>query len=140
MGFYVRNVEMVKYALGTLVVFIGSSIWLYLAWANGNETNGWDAVPAQVVSNSARKTVRGRPSGWLTTITYEVDEIQYEAVVDEYLVGKTATVYVNPSDPTDVVGKPGARIQNLGRPVILTVGSGLFAVVLLLIAFSPKED
>ena len=61
-------------------------------------------------------------------------------IVDEYLVGKTATVYVNPSDPTDVVGKPGARIQNLGRPVILTVGSGLFAVVLLLIAFSPKED
>lgn len=131
---------MAKYAFGTLVIFIASSIWLFLAWASGNKTNNWDPVTATIIKNDMQETIRGRPAGWLTTITYDVGEIQYEAVVDEYLIGKEATVYVNPNDPTDVVGKAGARIQDMVRPIIATVASGLFAVVLLLIAFSPKED
>lgn len=135
----IRN-TMAKYALGTLVVFVASSIWLFLAWSSGNKTNGWNPTQAQVVANDMQETVRGRPAGWLTTITYSVDQQEYEAVVDEYLVGNAVTVFVNPDDPTDVVGKAGARIQDMGRPIIATVGSGLFALVLLLIAFSPKED
>jgi hypothetical protein len=131
---------MAKYAFGTLLAFVASAIWLFLAWSNGNKTTAWTPVTAQIVSNDMQETVRGRPAGWLTTIKYSVNGNQYEAVVDEYLVGKEATVYVNPSDETEVVGKAGARIQDMGRPIIATVGSGLFAIVLLLIAFSPKED
>ncbi len=131
---------MVKYALGTLVVFIASSIWLFIAWSNGNKTNAWTPTVAQVVSNRVQRTFRRRPTGWLTTITYTVDDDQYEAVVDENLLGKEVTVFVNPADPTAVVGKAGARIQDLFRPIIATAGSGLFAIALLLIAFSPKED
>ena len=131
---------MAKYALGTLAVFIVSAVWLFLAWSSGSKTNDWDPTTAQIVANNVQESLGGRPSGWLTTITYEIDGNQYETVVDEYLIGKEATVFVNPDDPTDVVGKAGARMQNMGRPIIATVGSGLFAIVLLLIAFSPKED
>ena len=135
-----RLLLMAKYALGTLIVFMASAIWLFLAWSSGNKTTEWTPVNAQIVANDMEETIRGRPAGWLTTITYSVDGNQYEAVVDEYLLGKQATVYVNPVDASQVVGKSGARIQDLGRPIIATVGSGLFAIVLLLIAFSPKED
>ncbi|MEZ6094943.1 MAG: DUF3592 domain-containing protein [Pirellulaceae bacterium] len=131
---------MAKYALGTLAVFVASAIWLYLAWASGNQTNSWNPTAAKVISNDTQKTIGGRPAGWLTTITYDVDGQTYKADVDEYLVGNQVTVYVNPNDPTEVVGKAGARIQDMGRPIIATVGSGLFGVVLLLIALSPKED
>ncbi len=131
---------MTKYALGTLAVFIISSVWLFVAWSSGNKTKSWIPAPAQVLKNDVRKTRRGKLAGWLTTVVYEVNGIQYEAVVDEYLVGDDVTVFVNPENPMDVVGKSGARIQDLGRPIIATVGSGLFAIVLLLIAFSPKDD
>lgn len=131
---------MAKYAFGTLVVFIASAIWLFLTWSSGNKTNDWNPTTAKIVSNGTQETIGGRTIGWLTTITYTVDGNQYEAGVDEYLVGKEATVFVNPADPREVVGKAGARIQDMGRPIIATVGSGLFAVVLMLIAFSPKED
>ncbi len=131
---------MIKYAFGTLVVFIASSIWLFVAWTDGNKTSSWNPTPAQVLKNDARETLRGKPAGWLTTIAYEVNGTPYEAVVDDYLVGNNVTVFVNPENPSDVVGKSGARIQDLGRPIIATVGSGLFAVVLLLVAFSPKDN
>ncbi len=87
-----------------------------------------------------KETIRGKPAGWLTEVSYEVDGIPYEAVVEEYLVGNEAPIYVNPEDPADVVGKQGARIRDLAKPLIAAVGSGLFAIVLLLIALSPKED
>lgn len=131
---------MAKYAFGTLAIFIASSIWLCLAWSNGNKTAGWNPTTAQIIGNDMQESIRGRPAGWLTTITYMVDGNQYQTVVDEYLIGEEATVFVDPEDPTNVVGKAGARIQDMGRPMIATVGSGLFALVLLLIAFSPKED
>lgn len=131
---------MAKYALGTLVVFLASSTWLYLAWANGNKTNDWDATTAQIISNDVQETSDGQPAGWLTTIAYVVDGTEYYADVDEYLIGDSATVYVNPDDPAEVVGRAGARIQDMGWPIIATFGSGLFAVVLLLIAFSPKDQ
>ncbi len=131
---------MAKYAFGTFVVFVASSLWLYFAWSSGSKTSEWTPTTAQVISTDVDRTVRRRIEGWLTTITYSVEGVQYEAVVDEFLDGKTATVYVNPANPAQVVGKAGVRVQDLGRPIIATVGSGLFAVVLLLIAFSPKED
>jgi hypothetical protein len=135
---------MVKYALGTLLVFLASSTWLFLAWSSGNKTNDWTPTPAKVIRNEMQESInsrgRTRPAGWLTTIEYEVDKVQYEAIVDEYLVGNEATVFVNPENPADVAGKAGARIQDMGRPMVATIGSGLFAIVLLLIAFSPKDD
>ena len=131
---------MAKYALGTLVVFILSAGWLFLAWSSGNKTNSWDPTTAQIVENGIQETITGQTAGWLTTITYSVDGIEYVADVDEYLIGKDVTVFVNPEDPMDVVGKAGPRMQDMGRPMLATVASGLLAVVLLLIAFSPKED
>ena len=129
-----------KYAFVTVVVFLISAIWLFSAWSGGNKTNHWTPVPAQILSNDTQDSIRGRPAGWLTTIAYQFNGLQYETVVDEYLLGESATVYVDPNGPTMVVGKPGARMQDMGRPLIATVASGLFALVLILIAFSPKED
>lgn len=133
---------LVKAALGTLAVFLASSIWLYLAWSHGNRTHAWTAVPADVINNDMKESLhsRSQPRGWLTTVAYTVDGQEYVAVIEEYLVGSNQQVFVDPDDPTSVVGKQGPTIQAMGRPIIATVGSGLFAVVLVLIAVSPKED
>ena len=134
----------VKAALGTLVIFLGSSIWLYLAWSHGNRTNQWTAVPAVIIKNDVqesnydRSDTRG-PMGWKTTVKYTVDGIEHEAVVDEYLIGSNQEVFVDPNNPASVVGKQGATIQATAYPLVATVASGLFALVLVLIAVSPKE-
>jgi hypothetical protein len=73
-------------------------------------------------------------------VNYTVDGVVYLAVVDEYLVGSNQEVFVDPNNPASVVGKQGATIQATAYPLIATVGSGLFAVFLILIAVSPKGD
>ena len=128
-----------KAALGTLVVVLVSSVWLYMAWSNGNRTSSWAAVAAHVENNDIEKNARGRMQGWATTVSYTVDGVEYVAVVEDYLVG-TTEVYVDPNDPTAVVGVRGASLRDYGRPLLLTVGASLFAVVLTLIALSPKDD
>jgi hypothetical protein len=128
-----------KAALATLAVVICSSTWLYMAWAHGNRTSSWTAVPAHVENNDVEKNARGRMKAWATTVSYAVDGKEYIAVVEDYLVG-TTEVYVDPNDPTSVVGIPGASLRDYGRPLLLTVGSALFAIVLALIAFSPSEE
>ena len=133
---------LIKTALGTLTVFFGSAIWLFIAWSNGNRTNQWKKVPAVVIKNDVQESAddRHQPLGWKTTVTYTVAGKDYSAIVDEYLVGGNQVVYVDPNDPTSVVGKPGPTIQAMARPLIATAGSGLFAIVLILIAVSPKEE
>jgi len=131
---------MLKYALCTSVIFVASLLWLYVTWSFGNVTKSWDPVTAQILDNDMRETIDGSPAGWITTISYTIDDTEYETRVDEYLVGKEATVYVNPDDPSDVVGKAGTRIQDMVYPLALSVGSSLFSIVLLMIAFSPQED
>lgn len=131
---------MLKYALCTMAIFIASLAWLYTAWSFGNRTKSWTPVTAEILDNDMQETVTGEPAGWITTISYTVDELQYEADVDEYLVGKEATVFVNPEDPKQVVGKSGARIQDMVYPMAASIGSGLFSIVLLMIRLSPKED
>ncbi|HMP79471.1 MAG TPA: hypothetical protein PKD54_08475 [Pirellulaceae bacterium] len=135
-----QNSNLVKCAFGTLAVCLGSAVWLFLAWSAGNRTKTWTPTLADIEFNDVVTTRRGQPAGWRTTITYTVDGQGFKAVVDEYLIGKEATVFVNPDDPRQVVGKTGARIQDMGYPLIITIGSGLFAIALLLIAFSPKDD
>lgn len=131
---------MAKYALGTLFVFFLSGIWLFVAISRGNDTHSWTPVEARVTEARAQRSLGRGPKRILTTIEYSIDGIEYETTLAEILVGTNVTVYVNPSDPTDVVGEPGFQVQMYGRPLLATIGSGLFAVVLLLIAFSPKED
>lgn len=131
---------LVKTALMTLLVFSVSAVWLYVVWSAGNETNNWTRVTAVVLENEIDETLSGRPRGWATTIGYTFDGIDYVAVIDDYLVGGGNDVYVDPADPTRVVGVKGASLKTMGRPLIVVVGSGLFAVVLMLIALSPKEE
>jgi hypothetical protein len=131
---------MTKYAFLTIVAFIASSIWLYFAWAHANRTNGWTPAPAKFVSIEKQRRSHNRAAQLLSRVSYSFDGQKYEAVVDEYLIGNEITVYVNPDDPSEVVGVAGARMQDVGRPLVFTIASGLFAVVLVLIAFSPKED
>lgn len=131
---------MAKYALGTLFVFILSSIWLIVAISRGNDTHTWTPVEATVVEARAQRSIQRGPKRILTTIEYSFDGIEYKTTLAEILVGSRVTVYVNPEAPTDVVGEQGFQVQVYGRPLIATIGSGLFAVVLLLIAFSPKEE
>lgn len=44
-------------------------------------------------------------------------------MVDEYLISNTTTGYMNPENSAGVVSKLGVGIQELGRPIIETVGS-----------------
>lgn len=134
------GIEMANFAVGTLVLFFASSCWLYLTWSHANRTTRWKPVSATVVANGVQETMDGQLAGWATTIAYEIDGARYEAVVDEYLIGNQVTVYVNPQDAREVVATVGARMQDLGRPIVVTVGCGLFAIVLVLIALSPRED
>ena len=134
---------MAKYALGTLAVFLISSVWLFFAWSNGNKTTSWKEIDAQLLGVEVQETIRGRPAGYLSFVSYEVTGVEYEAVVDEHLYGDedgNTKVFIDPDDASQVVGLTGPRMQDMGRPLIATIGSGLFAIVLLLIAFSPKED
>ena len=132
---------MAKFTFVAFVVFLASVAWLIISWRAGNKTKSWDATTAEVLKNDAQTTRHGRqPRGWLTTISYSVDGTEYVAKVDEYLLGKSVTVYVNPHNPSEVVGKAGARIQDMFMPIIATAGSGLFLVVLGLMIFSPKDD
>lgn len=129
-----------KAAVATTLVFIASSIWLFLAYSNGARTNDWPPVPADIQGNGVERTANGQTRGLTTVVKYQVDGVEYEAVVDEYLVGKGAEVYVNPSDPSEVVGKRGPTLQMMFRPIVVTGATGLFAIVLALIALSPKDD
>lgn len=131
---------MTKYAFLTIVAFIASLLWLYFAWAHANRTNGWTPAPAKVISIDKQRRRHGRPAQLLSRVSYSFEGKKYEAIVDEYLLDQEVTVYVNPDDPSEVVGVAGARMQDVGRPLIFTIASGLFAVVLVLIAYSPKED
>lgn len=129
-----------KAAIGTLVVFLICGGWLYLAWSDGNRSNDWVRVDAEVTNISQEKTTRRRGlSGFVSTVVYQFDGADYESKLPEYKVGKIA-IFVNPHDPNEITAEKGATMVTLGRPIIGTVGSGLFAVVLLLIYLSPKED
>ncbi|MEL7496604.1 MAG: DUF3592 domain-containing protein [Planctomycetota bacterium] len=131
---------MLKYAVLTMIVFLGSLIWLIAALSGDNQTHQWAPVEAKVLDSQMLRTVSGRASGIEVLILYNYEGQDYEAVLDDYVVGTTGTVFVNPADPTQVVGEQGPRVQSYGRPLIATLASGLFAIVLCLIAFSPKED
>ena len=130
----------IKYFFGALVVFLASGFWLYTAMASGFETNDWTAVTAEIGRSDASGNMRGRTREIHTPVTYEVDGDIYDAIIDDFLIEGKGTVYVDPSDPSRVVGFQGPNLQHYGRPLIVTVTSGLLLVVLGLIAFSPKED
>jgi len=138
---------MIKIAISVAaILFILSAVWLYLTFAHENRTTSWKPTSAEVTANGAEvatnrgRGMRGGVKAWATTIVYSVDGESYEAVVDEYLVGSDVTVYVNPGDPREVVGKAGATIQGTFYPILATVFTGLLTVVMALIAFSPKDD
>lgn len=93
-----------------------------------------------MLDNTAGRTVTGKKRGAISKIRYQVEGEEFEATLNDLVYGPKATVYVNPNDPTQVVAKRGVTTKSVARPMILTVASGLFGVVLCLIAFSPKED
>ena len=82
---------------------------------------------------------RRKFGGFVSTIEYQFDGVDFEAKLPEYKLGEIE-VFVNPFEPTEVVAERGATMVTLARPIIGTVGSGLFAIVLVLICFSPKEE
>ena len=135
-----RRLKVLTYALGALVVFIFSLVWLIQAMTGGQATRNWDAVEAEIISNASTKSFSGETTSVETRVIYTVKGVEYEAVLDDFLIKGKGTVYVNPSDPTQVVGEQGPQVQRYGRPLIATLGSGLFLIVLGLIALSPKED
>jgi len=108
--------------------------------ASGFETNDWHAVNAEVGLSGSGHSLKGRANSVHTPVTYEVDGVTYNGVVDDFLVAGSGTVFVDPNDPTRVAGFQGPNLQHYGRPLIVTIVSGLLIVVLGLIAFSPKED
>lgn len=131
---------MIKYLLGAVAVFSVSSFWLYLTMSSGYATNNWVATPATIGIGQADRNLRDRQMGLETPVTYKFEGVIYDKVVQEFLVPGKGTVYVNPNDPSQVVGVTGPCLQNFGRPMILTIVSGLLIVVLGLIALSPKDD
>lgn len=132
---------MIKYVIGALVVFLISALWLTLALTIDNATRNWIPVQAEIGESYALRSVtRRRRTSIKTPVRYVVDGVEYAAEVDDFLMEGSGTVYVNPDDPSQVVGYRGPNLQHYGRPLIMTVASGLFLVVLGLIAFSPKDD
>ena len=111
-----------------------------MTWIAGSKIHSWSPTQANVTKIDVEEPFEGEIQGWQTTIEYTIDGKPYEADIDEYLIGNDVTVYVYPKDPTDVVGKPGFRIQDGFIPIVATVFSGLFVVALLLIKFSPKDS
>ncbi len=123
----------------TIVVFCGSAIWLLATWLYGNRTKDWTPLPAVVLSENI-KLGRGRSFwGWDCTVSYSCNGDTYTKVIDRFPFGATE-VYVDPDHPSSAVGRRGATIQLLFIPLIAVVGSGLFGLVLALIAFSPVDD
>ena len=132
---------MTKYLAGSVFAFIACLVWLAVTWNAGNRTNSWLRVSANVVKNDVESSVDDNEFyGWKTTIEYSVNGKRYEAIVDEYLIGENVAVYVNPDNPSAVVGKPGFRIQDGFKPIVATVFFGLFSLVLLLIKLSPRDS
>jgi len=129
---------------GALVLSLVSGAWLYQAYSYGNRTTQWPAVSAMVTDNaaevSATRPGRRGVKSWATSVTYTVDGVEYNAVLDDYLVGNNATVYVNPENPREAVGETGPRMQDTFYPIVATAFSGCLALVIALIAFSPKDD
>lgn len=138
--FFFGDFIVVKYFIGALIVFVASAAWLYAAMAQGTATEKWVATPATIGTSYADRNRRGRRNAVHTPVVYVYDGVEYQGAVDDFLLQGSGTVYVNPEDPTMVVGNPGPNLQHYGRPLIVTIASGLFLVVLGLIAFSPKED
>ncbi len=131
---------MLKYFIGSLVLFLVSAVWFFGAMSEGWKTNSWTAVEAHIGQSEAPRNINGRRTSVKTLVRYKVAGQSFEAYVDDLLVAGRGTVYVNPEDPTQVVGNPGPNLQHYGRPMIITIASGLFVIVLGLIAFSPKEE
>ena len=134
-----------KAAVGTLAVFLFCIGWLYVAWSHGNKSLDWVQVKANITGVSEEETLlpnamqRRKFGGFVSTIEYQFDGVDFEAKLPEYKLGEIE-VFVNPFEPTEVVAERGATMVTLARPIIGTVGSGLFAIVLVLICFSPKEE
>ncbi len=128
-----------KTGLITVAVFAVGCSWLGFAWVRGNRTYDWQEVPATVVEVDLDRpgSRRGTIYGWETTVRYRANGKQYESIVNEFYDKNQVTVYINPDDPTHVVATRGPLIQHMAPPILLTVVSGLFGIVLLLIALSP---
>lgn len=131
---------MLKYTLCALGVFVASSIWLVITMMQGYSTQDWQPVPAQIEQSETAKNLSGRSKSVRTTVTYMIGGETYTRDVDDFLVGGSGTVYVNPEDPSQVVGERGPNLQHYGRPMIIAITSGIFLIALGLIALSPKED
>jgi len=136
----------IQAAIGAFFFFVLSLGWLGWAWVDSDSTKSWTPTPAKVMH---RDTARGfdrskhrvrNIRGWLTTVSYRFNDVEYESVVDEYLSDSNVTIYVNPDNPMAIVATAGVRMQDIARPIIATTGTGLFGLVILLMWFSPKED
>ena len=125
-----------------LVVFVACSIWLYVNYSANNETYDWVKTPATISESysGGKKFGRRRVRSIHTPVKYQFEGLPYEGVVDDFLVPGEGFVFVNPDEPNQAVGIQGANLQHLMRPLVGTVGSGLFLIVLILIRFSPSDD
>lgn len=131
---------MTKYFIITALLFFVGALWLYFAWVDGQRTVNWPAVQAKSLGVRSERGFGNELRDLATQVEYKVGSKVYQAVVDEYLLGDEVTIYVNPDDPKDIVGKTGATLQATWFPIMLCIVSGVFGLVLLIIKFSPKED
>ena len=132
---------MLRWFFAALSVFVISAVWLFYVLNQDYATYDWTSVPATYGTSTAERSgVRARRKNIHTSVKYLFDGVEYEGWVDDFIVEGSGTVYVNPDDPTEVVGVQGPNLQHYGRPLIFTIVSGLFLIVLGLIAFSPSDD
>ena len=93
------------------------------------------------IASSDIARFRERRAGriWTATVDYSVDGQNFTETMHNLPFGATE-IYVDPNDPTNVVGERGATLRALFVPVIAVTATALFLIVLLLIKFSPSDD
>lgn len=136
---HTRSTKIAIGIAGTIISFAVFGIWFHLARTNANRSLDWPAVPAQVTSHSDARDYRGRVDRPTTTVVYAFNGKSYSVILDVYQLDEME-VYVNPEDPSEVRADRGATMVDLGYPLVGLVLSGLFALFLAMVCFSPKDE
>ena len=123
-----------------MLAFLGSVLLLLAVWQYQRRTLNWNAVQMEIASSDIAR-FRERRAGriWTATVDYSVDGQNFTETMHNLPFGATE-IYVDPNDPTNVVGERGATLRALFVPVIAVTATALFLIVLLLIKFSPSDD
>ena len=129
-----------KTFLGTILAFLASVLLFFAVWQYQRRTLTWSPVQIEITSSKIahfRESRTGRV--WTATVDYSFDGKNYTKTIHDLPFGATQ-VYVDPDDPSNVVGERGATVRALFVPIIAISATGLFGFVLILIKLSPSDD